>query len=87
MLSYKPNRILILLLIAQIAAFIAYFTGMVAESNNMQYQFQANSIKHRRVLSLFYLGKRIIKKKLLRQKAIASDCDSTDILTIGMVVC
>lgn len=87
MMSYKPNRILILLLIAMIAAFIAYFTGMVAEYNNIQYQFQANSIRHRRVLSLFYLGKRIIKKKLLRQKSIASDCNSTDILTIGMVVC
>jgi hypothetical protein len=87
MLSYKPNRILILLLLAQIAAFIAYFTGMIAEANNIQYLFQANSIKHRRVLSLCYLGKRIIKKKLLLKKMIHADSNDTDILTIGMGIC
>ena len=63
MLSYKPKRILMLLLIAMIAALIAYITGLIAENKNQQYQFQANTIKKRRVLSLFYLGKRIIKKQ------------------------
>ena len=46
-----------------IAALIAYITGLIAENKNQQYQFQANTIKKRRVLSLFYLGKRIIKKQ------------------------
>lgn len=63
MLSYKPKRILMLLLIAMIAALIAYITGLIAEDKNLQYQFQANTIKNRRVLSLFYLGRRIIKKQ------------------------
>ena len=76
-----------LLLLAQLAAFIAYFTGMIAEANNIQYQFQANSIKHRRVLSLCYLGKRIIKKKLLLKKMIHADSNDTDILTIGIGIC
>ena len=65
MLSYKPKRILMLLLIAMIAALIAYITGLIAENNNQHYQFQANTIKNRRVLSLFYLGRRIIKKKII----------------------
>jgi hypothetical protein len=64
MMSYKPKRIQVLLLIAQIAAFIAYVVGHIAENQHKHYQFQANSIKHRRVLSLFYLGRRIIKKYL-----------------------
>ena len=63
MLSYKPKRILMLLLIAMISALIAYITGLIAESRNLQYQFQANTIKNTRVLSLFYLGRRIIKKQ------------------------
>ncbi len=70
MMSYKPQRILILLLIAQIAAFIAYVIGMLAENNNLHFRFQANSIKHRRVLSLFYLGRRIIKKLFLTKQSL-----------------
>jgi hypothetical protein len=53
-----------LLLIAMLAAFIAYRIGWCAEKANYHYQFQANSIKKRRVLSLFYLGCRMIKKKM-----------------------
>lgn len=64
MMSYKPKRILMLLMVAMIVAFIAYFTGMIAESKNLHLKFQANTIKHRRVLSLFYLGRRIIKKSI-----------------------
>jgi transposase len=64
MMSYKPKRIQVLLLIAQIAAFIAYVVGSIAENQHKHYQFQANSIKHRRVLSLFYLGRRLLKKCL-----------------------
>lgn len=61
--STKIPRIQILLMIAMLAAFIAYFIGWIAEKNLWHYKFQANSIKNRRVLSLFYLGKRILKKK------------------------
>lgn len=67
MMSYKPKRILMLLLIAMIASFIAYITGMIAEKHNIHYLFQANTIKHRRVLSFFYLGRRIIKKRFLQK--------------------
>lgn len=68
MMSYKPKRILILLLIGMVATFIAYITGLVAENEKLHYQFQANSIKHRRVLSLVYLGRRIIKQRLLSKE-------------------
>jgi transposase len=60
--SNKIERIQILLMIAALASFLAYFIGWVAEKNQWHYQFQANSIKKLRVLSLFYLGCRIIKK-------------------------
>ena len=63
-MSRKAERIEILLLIAMIASFIAWVTGWIGEKNLWHYQFQANSIKNTRVLSLFFLGCRIIKKKI-----------------------
>jgi len=64
--SYSENRerIQILLMIAMVASAIAYLIGWIAESKNWHYKFQANTIKTRRVLSLFYLGCRVIEKKL-----------------------
>ena len=60
--SKKRKRIEILLLIALVASFIAWFIGWVTEKNKLHYQFQSNTIKTRRVLSFFYLGCRVIKK-------------------------
>ncbi|MBI4356528.1 MAG: hypothetical protein HY559_01425 [Gammaproteobacteria bacterium] len=57
-------RIQVLLLIAMLAALFAWLTGWVAEQRGLQYKFQANSIKHKRVLSLFFLGCRVISKRI-----------------------
>jgi hypothetical protein len=62
--STKIRRIQILLMIAMLASLIAFFTGWVAEKNKWHYQFQAKTYKHKRVISLFFLGCRVIKKKL-----------------------
>lgn len=59
----SKDRIAILLLIAMLAALIAWLTGWIAEKKNRQYQFQVNSTKNRRILSLFYLGCQIIRKE------------------------
>lgn len=58
------SRIENLLLIAMLASLVAWLTGVVAEKMKWQYQFQANSIKSKRVLSLFFLGCQVIKKKM-----------------------
>ena len=58
------ERIEILLLIASLASLIAWLTGWIMEKNKLHYQFQSNTIKTRRVLSLFYLGCRAIKRKI-----------------------
>lgn len=57
------SRIENLLLIAMLASFIAWLTGIFAEKMLWHYKFQANSVKSKRVISLFFLGCRIIKKK------------------------
>ena len=58
-------RIQVLLLIAMLAAYIAWLTGWVVERMGLHFQFQSNTIKTRRVLSLFYLGCRVIKKRIV----------------------
>jgi hypothetical protein len=62
--SQQPERVQILLLIAALASFLAWFSGWVAEQQQLHLQFQANSIKHRRVLSLFYLGCQVIRRNI-----------------------
>jgi Transposase DDE domain len=58
------KRIEILLLIAMLASFIAWLTGWVAEKMGLHYQFQSNTTKNRRVLSLFFLGCQVIRRKI-----------------------
>lgn len=57
----NPLRMQILFLIAAIAAFFLWWIGLVAESQALQYKYQANTIKHRRVLSLNFLAKAIVR--------------------------
>jgi hypothetical protein len=63
--SRQIKRIELLLLIAMLASYVAWIVGWNAERQNLHYQFQANTIKNRRVLSLFYVGCRIMKKKIM----------------------
>jgi hypothetical protein len=62
--SKNRERIRILLLVAMIASLIAWLVGCAAEEKKWHYQFQVNSIKTKRVLSLFYLGCQVIKRNM-----------------------
>ncbi len=54
------ERLNILLLIVYIASMGLWFIGQCAKENKRHYQFQANTIKHRDVLSTIYLGWQIL---------------------------
>jgi len=56
------KRLSTLLLLSALASFIALITGMMAESEGLQKRYQSNTIRHRRVLSLQYLGLLIYQK-------------------------
>ncbi|MEO6850356.1 MAG: IS4 family transposase, partial [Mucilaginibacter sp.] len=74
--SQEIRRIEILLLIAMLASFIAWLTGRVAEKLGLHYQFQSNTTKNRRVLSLFFLGCQIIRRQIkIPIKALRSTLD------------
>ena len=62
--SKNIKRIEILLLIAMLASLIAWITGYIIESMGLHYQFQSNSQKNKRVLSLFFLGCQAIRRKI-----------------------
>lgn len=51
-------------MLAALASFVAWIIGYAAEKLNLHYKFQANTYRHKRVLSFFFLGCQIIKKKL-----------------------
>ncbi|KTD50875.1 Transposase, IS4-like [Legionella quateirensis] len=57
-------RYIVWLMLAALASFIAWIVGYAAEKEKLHYKFQANTYRHRRVLSFFYLGCRIIRKKI-----------------------
>lgn len=62
--TQKHQRYIVWLLIAALAALIAWVVGFLAEKLRLHYDFQANSYKNTRVLSFVYLGTRIIKKEI-----------------------
>jgi hypothetical protein len=53
-------RLNVFFLIAMLASFLAWVIGWLAEKAALHFQYQANSIRSMRILSLFYLGCRII---------------------------
>jgi hypothetical protein len=63
-------RLNVFFLIAMLAAFLAWVIGWLAEKVNLQAQYQANSTKIKRILSLFYLGCRIILRGKDKMKSI-----------------
>jgi hypothetical protein len=60
----KRERLIVWLMLAALASLLAWIVGRIGEQLNLHYQFQANSIRHRRVLSFFYLGCEIIRKNI-----------------------
>jgi hypothetical protein len=55
-----------LLLIALIATFMAFIIGLCAENCKLHWTFQANTVRHKRTLSLVYLGIRVWQTSILK---------------------
>ena len=62
--TINTERLIVWLMLGALTCLYAWIIGFAAEAMNLQRQFQANSIRHRRVLSFFYLGCQIIRKKI-----------------------
>jgi len=64
--SKNPKRFLVLLLIASIANIALTILGQAAESTGRHLRYQANTVRCRRVLSLFFLAKKIVARDDLK---------------------
>jgi len=62
--TIKAERYIVWLMLSSLASLIAWIVGYAAEQKKLHYAFQANTYRHRRVLSFFYLGCQIIRKKI-----------------------
>ena len=54
--SHCPKRIEVLLLIAALANYLLFLTGLLALESGLERRYQSNSVKEKRVLSLWRLG-------------------------------
>jgi hypothetical protein len=57
----RPERVAVLLFLAALATVIVHVAGVAAEKLNLQRQFQANTTRKHRVLSVFFLGWRVLQ--------------------------
>jgi len=57
------ERYLVLLLVASLAMLALTLIGQAAESRGWHHRYQANTIRKRRVLSLFFLGKTYVERQ------------------------
>ena len=62
--SRSKQRIENLLLVAMLTSLIAWLVGWLGENKGEHRCFQCNSLKTKRVLSLFFLGCQMIKRKI-----------------------
>jgi hypothetical protein len=61
--SRDPRRWEILLLIGMLATVIHWLVGLTASAHNYARHFQANTLKKRAVLSVYFLGKQLLHSR------------------------
>ena len=59
-LTYQVERLQVMLVIAALALMVAWLMGKATELTEQHWQYQANSIKKRKVLSTIFIGLRVI---------------------------
>lgn len=64
--STDPTRLMLQLLIGFLSAFILWLIGLCLEKKGLHRDFQANSIKHKRVLSLLFLALEAIRSGYMK---------------------
>jgi hypothetical protein len=87
--SRSTERLANLLLVGMLATIILWLIGRLAEEKQLHYQYQANTVRNKRVLSLFYLGCLLIMQKRItftqQELKAAIKLVQRDILTQGNI--
>ena len=64
--TYSVVRLQVLLLIATLALMVLWLLGMATILLEQHYQFQANSVRHKKVLSIIFIGLQMIRETKIR---------------------
>jgi len=64
--SRSPERLANLLLLTTLAVAATWLAGMAAKAKGWMRHFQANTVTNRAVLSIFFLGRRVLKSQRFR---------------------
>lgn len=64
--TVDPWRLTIQLLVGFLAAFLLWMIGLCLEKKGLHRDFQANSIKHKRILSLVFLAIEAIRSGYMK---------------------
>jgi hypothetical protein len=67
--TYSVRRLQVLLLIATLALMVLWLLGMAAILLKQHYQFQANSVRHKKVLSIIFIGLQMVSDTKIRLSA------------------
>ncbi len=62
-LTYQIERLQVMLLIAALALMVAWLMGKATELTGQHWQYQANTIRTRKVLSTIFIGLKMIEDK------------------------
>jgi len=64
--TYSVERLQVLLLIATLALMVLWLLGMAVTLLKQHYQFQANSVRHKKVLSIIFIGLQMMTETRIR---------------------
>lgn len=84
--SRSKERIEMLLMIGHLAMLVQQLVGIAAEKEQLHRRHQANTIRKRRVLSVFLLGGLIINSRDHRLITASSTSEAFDIMRLGVRV-
>ncbi len=62
------SRLNVALLIGAMATLLLWVVGLIAKQKNIHFSFQANTIKHRNVLSVLSIGWQALKRERISLK-------------------
>src|SRR5438105_2412081 len=82
--SMDLGRLNMALLIGAMTLFLLWILGTMVKNKNLHYQYQANTVRNRNVLSNFLIGWQALEEK--RIKFSKSEVNQT-VIAIGKMLC
>lgn len=76
------SRLQILLLIATLALMVLWLMGMAVMLLGQHYQYQANSVRHKKILSIIFIGLQVVHDTRIRLTKMDIDAAWQQLMTV-----